>query len=211
MNKLNFFAKSIIVFLCATGCLSQDEASISINKKNNNIDKKKERVMETSILGGGCFWCTEAVFERVEGIKDVISGYAGGEILNPTYKQICTGTTGHAEVIKIIYDPKVITYEQLLQIFAECHDPTTLNRQGADVGTQYRSTIMYLSDSQEKAARLWKESLSNKFVDPVVTEIIPAPKFYKAEEYHQDYYTKNPNQGYCSVVIRPKLKKLKLE
>jgi peptide-methionine (S)-S-oxide reductase len=211
MNKLNFFAKSIIVFLCATGCLSQDEASISINKKNNNIDKKKERVMETSILGGGCFWCTEAVFERVEGIKDVISGYAGGEILNPTYKQICTGTTGHAEVIKIIYDPKVITYEQLLQIFAECHDPTTLNRQGADVGTQYRSTIMYLSDSQEKAARLWKESLSDKFVDPVVTEIIPAPKFYKAEEYHQDYYTKNPNQGYCSVVIRPKLKKLKLE
>ena len=167
--------------------------------------------METSILGGGCFWCTEAVFERVEGIKDVISGYAGGEILNPTYKQICTGTTGHAEVIKIIYDPKCYSYEQLLQIFAECHDPTTLNRQGADVGTQYRSTIMYLSESQEKAARLWKESLSNKFVDPVVTEIIPAPKFYKAEEYHQDYYTKNPNQGYCSVVIRPKLKKLKLE
>jgi peptide-methionine (S)-S-oxide reductase len=211
MNKLNFFAKSIIVFLCATGCLSQDEASISLNKKNNNTEQKKEGVMETSILGGGCFWCTEAVFERVEGIKDVISGYAGGEILNPTYEQICTGTTGHAEVIKIIYDPKVITYEQLLQIFAECHDPTTLNRQGADVGTQYRSTIMYLSDSQEKAARLWKESLSNKFVDPVVTEIIAAPKFYKAEEYHQDYYTKNPNQGYCSVVIRPKLKKLKLE
>lgn len=211
MNKLNFFAKSIIVFLCATGCLSQDEASISLNKKNNNTEQKKEGVMETSILGGGCFWCTEAVFERVEGIKDVISGYAGGKILNPTYEQICTGTTGHAEVIKIIYDPKVITYEQLLQIFAECHDPTTLNRQGADVGTQYRSTIMYLSDSQEKAARLWKESLSNKFVDPVVTEIIAAPKFYKAEEYHQDYYTKNPNQGYCSVVIRPKLKKLKLE
>lgn len=211
MNKLNFFAKSIIVFLCATGCLSQDEASISLSKKNNNTEQKKEGVMETSILGGGCFWCTEAVFERVEGIKDVISGYAGGKILNPTYEQICTGTTGHAEVIKIIYDPKVITYEQLLQIFAECHDPTTLNRQGADVGTQYRSTIMYLSDSQEKAARLWKESLSNKFVDPVVTEIIAAPKFYKAEEYHQDYYTKNPNQGYCSVVIRPKLKKLKLE
>ena len=211
MNKLKFFAKSIIVFLCTAGCLSQDEASISLNKKNNNLDQKKDTVMETSILGGGCFWCTEAVFERVEGIKDVISGYAGGEILNPTYKQICTGTTGHAEVIKIIYDPDIVTYEQLLQIFAECHDPTTLNRQGADVGTQYRSTIMYLSDSQEKAARSWKENLSNKFVDPVVTEIIPAPKFYKAEEYHQDYYTKNPNQGYCSVVIRPKLKKLKLE
>ena len=199
MNKLKFFAKSIIVFLCTAGCLSQDEASISLNKKNNNLDQKKDTVMETSILGGGCFWCTEAVFERVEGIKDVTSGYAGGEILNPTYKQICTGTTGHAEVIKIIYDPDIVTYEQLLQIFAECHDPTTLNRQGADVGTQYRSTIMYLSDSQEKAARSWKENLSNKFVDPVVTEIIPAPKFYKAEEYHQDYYTKNPNQGYCSL------------
>jgi peptide-methionine (S)-S-oxide reductase len=175
------------------------------------MDKENESDIETSILGGGCFWCTEAVFERVKGIKEVISGYAGGDILNPTYEQICTGTTGHAEVIKIIYEPKVISYERILQIFAECHDPTTLNRQGADVGTQYRSTIMYLSDSQEKAAKLWKESLSNKFEDPVVTEIVPAPKFYKAEDYHQDYYTKNPNQGYCSVVIRPKLKKLKLE
>lgn len=211
MNKLNILAKSLIALLCITGCLSQDEASINLSDKNGNIDQEKDRNMETSILGGGCFWCTEAVFERVEGVKEVISGYAGGGILNPTYKQICTGTTGHAEVIKIIYDPDIVTYEQLLQIFAECHDPTTLNRQGADVGTQYRSTIMYLSDSQEKAARSWKENLSNKFVDPVVTEIIPAPKFYKAEEYHQDYYTKNPNQGYCSVVIRPKLKKLKLE
>jgi len=211
MNKLNILAKSLIALLCITGCLSQDEASINLSDKNGNIDQEKDRNMETSILGGGCFWCTEAVFERVEGVKEVISGYAGGDILNPTYKQICTGTTGHAEVIKIIYEPSVIPYEKILQIFAECHDPTTLNRQGADVGTQYRSTIMYLSESQEKAAKLWKESLSNKYEDPVVTEIVPAPKFYNAEEYHQDYYTKNPNQGYCSVVIRPKLKKLKLE
>ena len=211
MNKLNILAKSLIALLCITGCLSQDEASINLSDKNGNIDQEKDRNMETSILGGGCFWCTEAVFERVEGVKEVISGYAGGGILNPTYKQICTGTTGHAEVIKIIYEPSVIPYEKILQIFAECHDPTTLNRQGADVGTQYRSTIMYLSESQEKAAKLWKESLSNKYEDPVVTEIVPAPKFYNAEEYHQDYYTKNPNQGYCSVVIRPKLKKLKLE
>ena len=211
MNKLNILAKSLIALLCITGCLSQDEASINLRDKNGNIDQEKDRNMETSILGGGCFWCTEAVFERVEGVKEVISGYAGGDILNPTYKQICTGTTGHAEVIKIIYEPSVIPYEKILQIFAECHDPTTLNRQGADVGTQYRSTIMYLSESQEKAAKLWKESLSDKYEDPVVTEIVPAPKFYKAEEYHQDYYTKNPNQGYCSVVIRPKLKKLKLE
>ena len=211
MNKLNILAKSLIALLCITGCLSQDEASINLRDKNGNIDQEKDRNMETSILGGGCFWCTEAVFERVEGVKEVISGYAGGDILNPTYKQICTGTTGHAEVIKIIYEPSVIPYEKILQIFAECHDPTTLNRQGADVGTQYRSTIMYLSESQEKAAKLWKQSLFNKYEDPVVTEIVPAPKFYKAEEYHQDYYTKNPNQGYCSVVIRPKLKKLKLE
>ena len=211
MNKLNILAKSLIALLCITGCLSQDEASINLSDKNGNIDQEKDRNMETSILGGGCFWCTEAVFERVEGVKEVISGYAGGGILNPTYKQICTGTTGHAEVIKIIYEPSVIPYEKILQIFAECHDPTTLNRQGADVGTQYRSTIMYLSESQEKAAKLWKESLSSKYENPVVTEIVPAPKFYKAEEYHQDYYTKNPNQGYCSVVIRPKLKKLKLE
>ena len=211
MNKLNILAKSLIALLCITGCLSQDEASINLSDKNGNIDQEKDRNMETSILGGGCFWCTEAVFERVEGVKEVISGYAGGDILNPTYKQICTGTTGHAEVIKIIYEPSVIPYEKILQIFAECHDPTTLNRQGADVGTQYRSTIMYLSESQENAAKLWKESLSDKYEDPVVTEIVPAPKFYKAEEYHQDYYTKNPNQGYCSVVIRPKLKKLKLE
>lgn len=211
MNKLNILAKSLIALLCITGCLSQDEASINLRDKNGNIDQEKDRNMETSILGGGCFWCTEAVFERVEGVKEVISGYAGGDILNPTYEQICTGTTGHAEVIKIIYEPSVIPYEKILQIFAECHDPTTLNRQGADVGTQYRSTIMYLSESQEKAAKLWKQSLSSKYEDPVVTEIVPAPKFYKAEEYHQDYYTKNPNQGYCSVVIRPKLKKLKLE
>ena len=153
MNKLNILAKSLIALLCITGCLSQDEASINLSDKNGNIDQEKDRNMETSILGGGCFWCTEAVFERVEGVKEVISGYAGGGILNPTYKQICTGTTGHAEVIKIIYEPSVIPYEKILQIFAECHDPTTLNRQGADVGTQYRSTIMYLSESQEKAAK----------------------------------------------------------
>ena len=211
MNKLNILVKSLIACLCITGCLPRDEASISIKQNNGIMDKENESDIETSILGGGCFWCTEAVFERVKGIKEVISGYAGGDILNPTYEQICTGTTGHAEVIKIIYEPKVISYERILQIFAECHDPTTLNRQGADVGTQYRSTIMYLSESQENAAKLWKESLSDKYEDPVVTEIVPAPKFYKAEEYHQDYYTKNPNQGYCSVVIRPKLKKLKLE
>ena len=167
--------------------------------------------MEVSIIGGGCFWCTEAVFEKIKGIRDVVSGYAGGEVLNPTYKQICTGTTGHAEVIKITFDPSIISFSEILNLFGECHDPTTLNRQGADVGTQYRSTIMYLSDEQKSLAIEWKNRLSQKLEDPVVTEIVAAPIFYPAEDYHQDYYKKNPNQGYCSFVIRPKLKKLNLE
>ena len=186
---------------------------------NREFDKKsktavidtKEATSETAIIGGGCFWCTEAVFEKVDGVKEAISGYAGGKIPNPTYKQICTGLTGHAEVIKIIYDPKIISFEKILNIFGDAHDPTTLNRQGADVGTQYRSTIMYLNSSQKEIATKWKSSMSAKYVDPVVTEIVPAPTFYKAEEYHQDYYDRNPNQGYCNFVIRPKLKKLNLE
>jgi peptide-methionine (S)-S-oxide reductase len=187
-------------------CLAQEQAGNS-----NELPNMKNKGMETSILGGGCFWCTEAVFERIDGVSEVISGYAGGKTINPTYKDICTGATGHAEVIKIIFDPNVISFKEILEVFAECHDPTTLNRQGADVGTQYRSTIMYLSEKQENVAKEWKQKLSEKWVDPIVTEIVPAPKFYPAEDYHQDYYTKNPNQGYCTVVIQPKLKKLKLE
>jgi peptide-methionine (S)-S-oxide reductase len=187
-------------------CLAQEQAGNS-----NDLSNMKNKGMETSILGGGCFWCTEAVFERIDGVSEVISGYAGGKTINPTYKDICTGATGHAEVIKIIFDPNVISFKEILEVFAECHDPTTLNRQGADVGTQYRSTIMYLSEKQENVAKEWKQKLSEKWVDPIVTEIVPAPKFYPAEDYHQDYYSKNPNQGYCTVVIRPKLKKLKLE
>jgi peptide-methionine (S)-S-oxide reductase len=187
-------------------CLAQEQAGNS-----NDLPNMKNKGMETSILGGGCFWCTEAVFERIDGVSEVISGYAGGKTINPTYKDICTGATGHAEVIKIIFDPNVISFKEILEVFAECHDPTTLNRQGADVGTQYRSTIMFLSEKQENVAKEWKQKLSEKWVDPIVTEIVPAPKFYPAEDYHQDYYTKNPNQGYCTVVIQPKLKKLKLE
>ena len=195
--------------LTCLGCIANKEDS----DKNTKIivSDSKEAITETAIIGGGCFWCTEAVFEKVDGVKEAISGYAGGKVPNPTYKQICTGLTGHAEVIKIIYDPKVITFERILEIFGDAHDPTTLNRQGADVGTQYRSTIMYLNDSQKEIATKWKSSLNAKLVDQVVTEIVPAPTFYNAEEYHQDYYDKNPNQGYCNFVIRPKLKKLNLE
>lgn len=178
---------------------------------SQNVVKENSEDYNYAVLGGGCFWCTEAVFEKIDGILEAVSGYAGGQTQNPTYKDICTGNSGHAEVIKIKFNPQVISYGKILEIFGEAHDPTTLNRQGADIGTQYRSTIMYLSESQKKDAEDWKKTLSKKLVDPVVTEIVPAPKFYRAEDYHQDYYEKNPNQGYCSFVIRPKLKKLGLE
>jgi peptide-methionine (S)-S-oxide reductase len=163
---------------------------------------------EKATLGGGCFWCTEAVFERFEGVKTVISGYSGGRIPNPTYKQICTGDTGHAEVIQIEFDPAKITYAQILEIFWVAHDPTTLNRQGADTGTQYRSTIMYHSEAQKKTAEESKKKAQANFKSPIVTEIVPISIFYKAEDYHQDYFKNNPNQPYCTAVIGPKLRSL---
>ena len=190
------------------GCLANNEIT---SKSLPSVTEKNNEQLETAIIGGGCFWCTEAVFEKVDGVKEAISGYAGGKNPNPTYKEICTGLTGHAEVIKILFDPAKISFREILEIFGDAHDPTTLNRQGADVGTQYRSTIMYLNESQKQAAEKWKIQLNAKLQDPVVTEIVPAPKFYEAEKYHQDYYEKNPNQGYCNFVIRPKLKKLNLE
>jgi len=196
-----------LIFTCL-GCLANNE--ITSNTLSSVSDKNNEQ-LETAIIGGGCFWCTEAVFEKVDGVKEAISGYAGGKNPNPTYKEICTGLTGHAEVIKILFDPAKISFREILEIFGDAHDPTTLNRQGADVGTQYRSTIMYLNESQKQTAEKWKIELNAKLQDPVVTEIVPAPKFYEAEKYHQDYYEKNPNQGYCNFVIRPKLKKLNLE
>ena len=170
-----------------------------------------EEVQEVAILGGGCFWCTEAVFEKIGGVTDVVSGYAGGKSKNPTYKEICTGKSGHAEVIRITFNPNLLSYTKILDIFGKCHDTTTLNRQGADVGTQYRSTIMYLNEPQKSIAEKWKQDLNKRLSSPVVTEIVEAPTFYVAEEYHQDYYARNPNQGYCNFVIRPKLKKLNLE
>ena len=190
------------------GCLANNEIT---SNTLPTVSEKNNEQLESASIGGGCFWCTEAVFEKVDGVKEAISGYAGGKNPNPTYKEICTGLTGHAEVIKILFDPAKISFREILEIFGDAHDPTTLNRQGADVGTQYRSTIMYLNESQKQTAEKWKIQLNAKLQDPVVTEIVPAPKFYEAEKYHQDYYEKNPNQGYCNFVIRPKLKKLNLE
>ena len=168
-------------------------------------------LLEKATFGAGCFWCVEAVFERVEGVHSVEAGYAGGTTPDPTYEQVCTGKTGHAEVAQITYDPEKVTYTALLDIFWQAHDPTTLNRQGADVGTQYRSVIFYHSDAQrETAERLVAElAADGMWPDPIVTEIAPAPVFYPAEEYHQDYYRRNPDQGYCQAVISPKLAKLR--
>jgi peptide-methionine (S)-S-oxide reductase len=163
---------------------------------------------ELATVGGGCFWCTEAVLERLPGVKGVISGYAGGKVDNPTYEQICTGRTGHAEVIQVEFDPAVVGYETILELFFEAHDPTTMNRQGADEGTQYRSVIFYHNEAQQQAAARAKLAAQALWPDPVVTEIAPLPKFYPAEKYHQDYFKNNPNAGYCTFVIKPKVKKL---
>jgi peptide-methionine (S)-S-oxide reductase len=166
---------------------------------------------EIATLGGGCFWCIEAVYERIDGVKAVVSGYAGGEKADPTYEEVCTGTTGHAEVVQIHFDPQVISYEEVLDLFWKAHDPTTLNRQGADVGTQYRSIILYSSEAQAQAAERSKVKAAAHFDDPIVTEIVPLSTFYEAEKYHQDYYENNPFAGYCTFVIRPKLQKLGLD
>jgi peptide-methionine (S)-S-oxide reductase len=167
--------------------------------------------METATLGGGCFWCLEAVFEDVVGVEKSVSGYAGGRTANPTYKEVCTGTTDHAEVIQVTFDPAKISYRQLLEIFFAVHDPTTLNRQGADHGTQYRSVIYFHSPEQERTARdLIRELDAAKIWDhPIVTEVSPAPTFYPAEDYHQGYFRANPHQGYCQVVVAPKLAKFR--
>jgi peptide-methionine (S)-S-oxide reductase len=163
---------------------------------------------QLATLGGGCFWCVEAVFERFEGVTDVVSGYAGGHTPDPTYEQVCTDTTGHAEVVQIKFNPQQITYAQILDIFWEAHDPTTLNRQGADVGHHYRSIILYHDDKQKEIALDSKQKAAPRFKNPVVTEIVPLKAFHRAEEYHQDYFRKNPNAPYCMIVISPKLKKL---
>jgi peptide-methionine (S)-S-oxide reductase len=166
---------------------------------------------EVILLGGGCFWCTEAVFQRLEGVESVVSGYAGGLIEHPSYQQICTGKTGHAEVIKVTFDPEKISLETLLEVFWATHDPTTLNRQGADVGPQYRSAIFYLNEYQRELAEKMKAelNLSGVFDSPLVTEITAFSNFYPGENYHQDYYNQNGMQPYCQFVVKPKVDKLK--
>jgi methionine-S-sulfoxide reductase len=172
-----------------------------------------ETVTEKATFGSGCFWCTEAVFQQLRGVESVQSGYSGGEAANPTYEQVCSGRTGHAEVVQITFNPDVISFDELLKVFWQSHDPTTLNRQGHDVGTQYRSAIFYHNDAQRRTAEAYKGQLdaSGTFRAPIVTEITPFKNFYPAEDYHQNYFRLNPEQSYCAAVIRPKVEKFKKE
>jgi peptide-methionine (S)-S-oxide reductase len=167
--------------------------------------------LQTAVFAGGCFWCTEAVFQKLRGVKSVLPGYAGGQIANPTYEQVSTGTTGHAEVIKFEFDPEEITYRDLLEVFFATHDPTQLNRQGNDVGPQYRSAIFYANDTQLHAAEQIIAELTEEktFPQPIVTTLEPLGEFYEAEDYHKNYYERNQGAPYCQVIISPKLKKLK--
>lgn len=167
--------------------------------------------MEIATFGNGCFWCTEAVFQNLEGVEKAVSGYMGGHVNNPTYKQVCAGTTGHAEVLQITFDPETISYKELLEVFWRTHDPTTLNRQGNDVGTQYRSVVFYHSPEQQQLAEQYKQELdaAGAFDDPIVTAIDPADTFYPAEAYHQNYFNNNPDQPYCRFLIGPKVEKFK--
>lgn len=167
--------------------------------------------LELATFGSGCFWCTEAIFQRIDGVEKVESGYSGGKVKNPTYKEICSGLTGHAEVIQVTYNPEKVSYEALLEIFWKTHDPTTLNRQGNDAGTQYRSVIFYHNEDQKRLAEEYRQKLSVEqvFDQPIVTEISPLSTFYKAEDYHQNYFDSNHNAPYCAVIIQPKLEKFR--
>jgi peptide-methionine (S)-S-oxide reductase len=201
---------SLILGLVFTSCTAKEKPVVKEEFKEPVRIKVKEG-MEIATFAGGCFWCTEAVFLEIKGVEKVVSGYIGGKTKNPTYKDICTGETGHAEAIQITYNPKEVAYEDLLEVFFGTHDPTTLNRQGADVGTQYRSEIFYHSEAQKTKAEnyiqlLEKEKLYDK---KIVTKVSSATEFYLAEEYHQNYYNQNSSQGYCQMVIAPKLEKLR--
>lgn len=205
MLKLkNIFSKTyIVIFL---GILINSNSTFAMENKMDNKEN-----LQTATFGSGCFWCTEAIFQNLKGVSSAVSGYSGGETENPTYKAICTGETGHAEVIQVTFDPNIISFTELLEVFWKTHDPTTLNRQGADVGTQYRSVIFYHDEKQKELAEEYKQKLENEkvFINSIITEITAFTNFYKAENYHQDYYDQNKREPYCSFVITPKVEKFK--
>jgi peptide-methionine (S)-S-oxide reductase len=186
-------------------------ASVLANKTEQSKKEKKKMSKEVATVAGGCFWCIEAPFDELVGVEKAVSGYSGGHVKNPSYKQVTTGTTGHAEVVQVTFDPSVISYQEILEVLFTLHDPTTLNRQGNDIGPQYRSAIFYHSPEQKAIAEKFIADLTaaKAYKDPIVTEVQPFTEFYSAEAYHQEYYVNNPNQGYCSYVIAPKIKKFR--
>jgi peptide-methionine (S)-S-oxide reductase len=220
-TRLIWFTFSLFAGMLAMFVLHSSGLAMNFQTKQQEGDKKvagqsdvksvtdNEKKLETITFGSGCFWCTEAVFQRVKGVEKVASGYMGGKTKNPTYQEVCTGLTGHAEVIQVHYDPTVVPFADLLEIFWKTHDPTTLNRQGADEGTQYRSAVFFHTQAQKEEAEKYKAKLDEvgAFDNKIVTEITPASEFYPAEDYHQNYFNDNPRQGYCRVVIAPKLEK----
>lgn len=200
----------LLSMLSLLACSSKAQQNEPMNKEEVSM---KDSELATATFGAGCFWCVEAVFEEVKGVKTVVAGYAGGDVEDPTYRQVSSGRTGHAEVARITYDPSVVSYDFLLEVFWHTHNPTTLNRQGNDVGTQYRSVIFYHNEEQKRIAEesLKKTDASGLWEDPIVTKIEPISNYSEAENYHQDYYANNPNAGYCQVIIAPKLKKFRKE
>lgn len=206
--KRKFFLIISITVFFLIGCGNNNSNTAQTKIEDKMIDTAK---YEVATFAAGCFWCTEAVFQRLKGVVKIESGYSGGSVPNPTYEAVCTGQTGHAECTQITFDPKIISFKELLEVFWKTHDPTTLNRQGNDTGTQYRSAIFYHNDEQKELAEKYKRELDSEKIwnDPIVTEIVPFKKFYKAEDYHQDYYNKNGHAPYCSFVITPKLEKFK--
>jgi peptide-methionine (S)-S-oxide reductase len=203
MAGISIIFMALMQLSCAQG--NREPQPIQQDNMVNNSQ------FDTATFGAGCFWCVEAVFQQLRGVHSVVSGYSGGHTRNPDYKEVCTGTTGHAEVCQIVFDPSVISYAELLEVFWQTHDPTTLNRQGGDIGTQYRSVIFYHDDDQKRLAEEMKLRLDNAHIwkDPLVTEIVPYVVFYQAEDYHQEYYFQNTSQPYCTVVITPKLEKFR--
>jgi peptide-methionine (S)-S-oxide reductase len=203
----NLGISSIFIVLIHFFACAQHHDVKTLNESKNMAFTK----LDTITLGAGCFWCVEAIFQQLRGVHSVESGYSGGHVKNPTYKDVCTGLTGHAEVCQIAYDPSIISFVELIEVFWKTHDPTTLNRQGNDVGPQYRSVVFYHTDNQKKLTEQMKSRLDRAGIwkDPIVTEIVPFEKFYKAENYHQEYYFQNLSQPYCSAVITPKLEKFR--
>jgi peptide-methionine (S)-S-oxide reductase len=197
---------SALMLLAGVSCGQRSAADAN---KTMATEKKEQSGLQVATFGNGCFWCTEAIFQRLDGVEKVVSGYSGGKVKNPTYKEVCSGLTGHAEVIQITYDPKKISFDELLEVFWKTHDPTTLNRQGADEGTQYRSAVFYHTEEQKQLATDYRKKLdaSGAFDNPIVTEITTFTEFYPAEDYHQNYFNLNGTAPYCSFVIQPKIEK----